>query len=81
MINDFHFQLAFDGIRVKEVKITSKNKPENEFSTSWQKDDIDISYGLDFEPSGSVLVRVTHLQHEPFNYSIQVSFSSSYCTI
>ncbi|XP_049851220.1 phenoloxidase 1-like isoform X2 [Schistocerca gregaria] len=65
-------QLDFPGITVTSVEVVSENAPRNEFATFWQKSDIDLYRGLDFTPRGPVLARVTHLQHSPFSYLIQV---------
>ncbi|KAK7790028.1 hypothetical protein R5R35_006635 [Gryllus longicercus] len=49
----------------------------NELNTFWQVSDIDLSRGLDFAPRGPVFVRVTHLQHAPFSYRVQVRNSGA----
>lgn len=65
-------QLDFPGVTVSSVEVVSENASRNEFATFWQKSDIDLYRGLDFTPRGSVFARVTHLQHSPFSYRIQV---------
>ncbi|GLH04004.1 Sex-specific storage-protein 2 [Gryllus bimaculatus] len=64
-------QLSFSGVHVRRVEVQSVGQEPNELHTFWQKSDYNIERGLDFS-SGPVLVRVTHLQHVPFFYRIQV---------
>ncbi|KAK5640166.1 hypothetical protein RI129_010977 [Pyrocoelia pectoralis] len=66
-------QLGYDGVTVTKVSLQSQNSPENQFTTFWQQSDVDMSRGLDFQPRGAVFVRFTHLQHQPFNYVINVN--------
>ncbi|KAK7790083.1 hypothetical protein R5R35_013004 [Gryllus longicercus] len=71
-------ELAFDGIQVTGAEVqTDGARGSNEFNTFWQQSDIDLSRGLDFAPRGSVFVRITHLQHSPFSYRIQVQNSGA----
>lgn len=60
--------------------------------TSWQKTDVNISNGLDFQASGSIYVRFTHLNYEPFSYrwvadfvysnwSLKIPFSFNTCLL
>ncbi|KAK7871345.1 hypothetical protein R5R35_007603 [Gryllus longicercus] len=66
-------QLNFPGMQVTEAAVLTRGaRQPNQFLTFWQKSDIDISTGIDFVPGGPILVRVTHLQHEPFTYAIKV---------
>ncbi|KAK7794457.1 hypothetical protein R5R35_003821 [Gryllus longicercus] len=64
-------ELSFSGVHVRRVEVQSVGQEPNELHTFWQKSDYNIERGLDFS-SGPVLVRVTHLQHVPFFYRIQV---------
>ncbi|KAF2899092.1 hypothetical protein ILUMI_07081 [Ignelater luminosus] len=67
-------QLGYDGVTVTSCAIQSQNvKEPNMLNTFWQQSDVDMSRGLDFQPRGSVFVRFTHLQHQPFNYVIKVN--------
>lgn len=45
----------------------------NEFHTFWQQSEIDVSAGIDFQPQGPLFIRFTHLQHQPFTYTINVN--------
>lgn len=65
--------MNFENVKVLSVEVNATGLPRNEFSTFWQKSDIELSRGLDFAPRGSVFARVTHLQHAPFSYKIIVS--------
>lgn len=62
----------FNGVVVQSVNVSIRNGPPNVFQTFWQQSDIDLSRGMDFSPRGSIFVRFTHLQHEPFIYNIVV---------
>ncbi|KAF5280175.1 hypothetical protein FQR65_LT15038 [Abscondita terminalis] len=66
-------QLNYEGVTVDSVTVQSKGGADNVFNTFWQQSDVDLSRGMDFQPRGSVFVRFTHLQHQPFNYNIIVN--------
>ncbi|KAF5284943.1 hypothetical protein FQA39_LY16898 [Lamprigera yunnana] len=66
-------QLQYQGVTVNSVTVESKGSPNNVFNTFWQQSDVDLSRGMDFQPRGSVFVRFTHLQHQPFTYKIIVN--------
>ncbi|XP_055379568.1 phenoloxidase 2-like [Condylostylus longicornis] len=71
--------LSNDGIVVNgiECKIMSTGRTApNQLLTYWQKSDVDLAAGLDFGPNGNVFAEFTHLQHPPFEYSINVSNNS-----
>lgn len=68
-------QLDFTGVRVTNVKVNvtgSARAAKKKLSTFWQKNDVDLSRGLDFTPRGSVFSRFKHLQHAPFSYRITI---------
>lgn len=68
--------LDFPSIVVKEVEVLTDNQTLNgncELSTFWQKSKMDVSGGLDFAQSGSVMVQYTHLQHISFKYIIKIN--------
>ncbi|KAK4878034.1 hypothetical protein RN001_010540 [Aquatica leii] len=69
-------QLSYDGVTVDSVTVQSQGTP-NVFNTYWQQSDVDLSRGMDFQPRGSVFVRFTHLQHQPFTYNIMVNNSGA----
>ncbi|KPJ13408.1 Phenoloxidase subunit 1 [Papilio machaon] len=68
-------KLDFPGIRVSSVSVEGK-AGRNTFATQWEQSTLDLGRGLDFTPRGSVLARFTHLQHEEFDYVIEVDNSS-----
>ncbi|XP_065201970.1 phenoloxidase 1-like [Planococcus citri] len=71
-------ELNFENIKITGVQIKATGLPDNEIGTFWQQADIDLSRGLDFaEQRGSVFARVTHLQHTPFTYTINVNNGGS----
>lgn len=66
-------QLDYPGIRVDSVQVQPSQGPSNTFQTYWQQSDLDLSRGLDFVPRGNVFARFTHLQHNDFEYNINVN--------
>lgn len=76
-MNTFCFQLNYDGVTVSGVQCQSQGGSANTLNTFWQQSDVDLSRGMDFQPRGSVFVRFTHLQHQPFTYSINVNNGGS----
>ncbi|XP_060806767.1 phenoloxidase subunit 1-like [Amyelois transitella] len=67
--------LDFPGIRVSSISVEG-GAGANKFGTHWQQSLAELSRGLDFTPRGSVLARFTHLQHDNFNYIIEVNNTS-----
>ncbi|XP_026313500.1 phenoloxidase subunit 1 [Hyposmocoma kahamanoa] len=65
-------QLDFPGIRVSSLGVEG-SAGANQFGTQWEQSTVELSRGLDFTPRGSVLARFTHLQHDEFDYVIEVS--------
>ncbi|CAG5047354.1 unnamed protein product [Parnassius apollo] len=55
-------KLNFPGIRVSSIAVDSK--------TQWEQSTVELGRGL--TPRGSVLARFTHLQHDEFDYVIEV---------
>ncbi|KAI4454575.1 larval storage protein/phenoloxidase [Holotrichia oblita] len=55
------------------ASVRTANAPITFSKTFWQQSDVDMSRGLDFQERGSVFVRFTHLQQEPFSYNITVN--------
>jgi len=71
---EFHlmFQLEFTGVRVTGVEVSTPAAPPNVIETFWQKNVVDLSRGMDFNPRGSVLAKFTHLNHKDFLMRINV---------
>ncbi|KAL0868111.1 hypothetical protein ABMA27_008747 [Loxostege sticticalis] len=65
-------RLDFPGIRVSSIRVEGP-AGDNTFGTHWEQSLVDLGRGLDFTPSPSVLAKYTHLQHEEFNYVIEVN--------
>ncbi|CAH0713396.1 unnamed protein product, partial [Brenthis ino] len=65
-------RLDFPGIRVSSVSLAGGPA----LRTQWEQSTVDLGRGLDFSPRGSVLARFTHLQHDEFEYVIEVNNSS-----
>ncbi|XP_039745914.1 phenoloxidase subunit 1 [Pararge aegeria] len=68
-------RLDFPGIRVSSIGIEGSSGA-NLLNTQWEQSTVELGRGLDFTPRGSVLARFTHLQHDEFNYVIDVNNSS-----
>ncbi|XP_037049326.1 phenoloxidase 2-like [Bradysia coprophila] len=73
-------ELMYNGVTVTSVGVQitkSKSAKQNVLLTYWQRSDVDLSAGLDFGRDGNVYAQFTHLQHAPFEYTINVENSSS----
>ncbi|KAG5875029.1 hypothetical protein JTB14_008138 [Gonioctena quinquepunctata] len=69
-------QLNFPGIIVRNIQVQTQGGPMNEFQTSFQQSEVDISPGMEFQPRGAIQVRFTHLNHSPYTYTITVDNKS-----
>ncbi|XP_055837715.1 phenoloxidase 2-like [Episyrphus balteatus] len=69
-------ELSYRGIIITGIQVASKGGKPNVLNTYWQQSDIDLSRGMDFVPRGNVLARFTHLQHDDFEYTINVNNDS-----
>nr|ACC69184.1 pro-phenol oxidase [Bombyx mandarina] len=58
--------------QVSSVSIEGGGTP-NTLNTLWEQSTVDLGRGMDFTPRGSVLARFTHLQHDEYNYVIEVN--------
>lgn len=76
-------ELGYPGINITHVEtfiLTKQGAPvKNELLTFWEKNDINISKGLDFSPTEPIFARITHLQHQKYSYKIVVENSGSQC--
>ncbi|OXU22254.1 hypothetical protein TSAR_002572 [Trichomalopsis sarcophagae] len=70
-------QLVFPGINVTDIRINTPGANPNTLNTHWSKSDVDLSRGLDFTPRGSIMARLTHLNHDDFSYNITVNNSNN----
>ncbi|XP_013167706.1 PREDICTED: phenoloxidase subunit 1-like [Papilio xuthus] len=68
-------KLDFPGIRVSSVSVEGK-AGKNTFGTQWEQSTVELGRGMDFFPRGSVLATFTHLQHDEFDYVLEVDNSS-----
>ncbi|XP_049879265.1 phenoloxidase subunit 1 isoform X2 [Pectinophora gossypiella] len=73
-------RLDFSGIRVSAISVEG-SAGANTFSTQWEQSTVDLGRGLDFTPRGSVLARFTHLQHNEYQYVIEVTNSTGSSTM
>ncbi|KAI5638758.1 hemocyanin, ig-like domain-containing protein [Phthorimaea operculella] len=64
-------RLDFPGIRCSGISVEG-SAGQNTLATQWEQSTVELGRGLDFTPRGSVLARFTHLQHDEFNYVINV---------
>lgn len=69
--------MRFDGITINDINIKVEGCPQlNELRTFWEKDNIDISWGIDYGKGlddGPLYATIRHLDHKPFKYIINVS--------
>ncbi|XP_041971349.1 phenoloxidase subunit 1 [Aricia agestis] len=65
-------KLDYPGVRVMSVGVRAP-RGNNVFSTQWEQSTMELGRGLDFTPRESVLARFTHLQHDEFEYQIEVN--------
>ncbi|XP_073947872.1 phenoloxidase subunit 1-like isoform X2 [Choristoneura fumiferana] len=68
-------QLEFPAIRVSSIGVEGRGGA-NTLRTQWEQSTVELSRGLDFMPRGSMLARFEHLQHDDFNYVIEVDNTS-----
>nr|AGI42859.1 prophenoloxidase 2 [Penaeus chinensis] len=66
-------QLNLSGVKIERVGVVRNNEADV-LHTGWNTRLFEASRGLDFN-GRSVMVRLTHLDHEPFNYHLQVNNS------
>nr|CAD12808.1 hemocyanin [Epiperipatus sp. TB-2001] len=69
-------ELIADKIEIKEASITSSQTkdPKNKLYTFFDTKQLNLTKGLDFgNLEQSILVTITHLQHEEFTYNIKVN--------
>lgn len=64
-------ELSLLSVEVLSVEVESQNQ-KNQLTTGWNTRDFEANRGLDFNSDMPVMVRLTHLDHQPFNYSIKV---------
>ncbi|XP_045539195.1 phenoloxidase subunit 1-like [Papilio machaon] len=67
--------IVYDNINVTSIKVEGP-AGTNVFGTFWERSTVELGRGMDFTPRGSVQARFTHLQHEEFNYVIEVNNKS-----
>ncbi|XP_058804268.1 phenoloxidase 1-like [Phymastichus coffea] len=70
-------QLTFPNVTVSDARINSPGANPNTLNTYWSKSDVDLSRGLDFTPRGSIMARLTHLNHDDFSYSLTINNSTN----
>lgn len=66
-------RLNYPGVTVTNISVGTGRSNNNVLETFWQQSDVNLSRGMDFQERGSVFARFTHLQHRPFNYTINVN--------
>ena len=78
---NFNKQLDFPEIEVVNIGLSylyrsgsDKSKKENpKLRTFYQTSDLNLSNGLDFTRAEPIYVRLTHLNHDEFMYTIEVN--------
>lgn len=63
-------QLKYDNVTITKVEfvLNETNATTSELKTFWQKSDVNIAFGLDFQGPGPLYICFTHLNYEPFSY-------------
>nr|ACI46633.1 prophenoloxidase [Portunus trituberculatus] len=69
-------ELSLSSVEVVSVAVESQSQ-KNQLITGWSTRDFEASRGLDFKPDKPVIMRLTHLNHHPFVYNIEVINSGS----
>ncbi|XP_042870166.1 phenoloxidase 1-like [Penaeus japonicus] len=64
-------ELNFSGVKIEKVGVV-RNDEADILHTGWNKRGFEASRGLDFN-GRPVLVELKHLDHEPFNYHLQLN--------
>lgn len=54
-----------------------KGGPKNQLNTRWERSDFNLKSGLNFLPDGNIYARITHLQHDDFQYVLDVQNDGS----
>lgn len=65
----------FPGIKVGVVQIVKDRKETKSLETFWEWDDINCSRGLDYKTSTPVYIRFKHLNHDEWEFHIDVTNS------
>lgn len=66
-------QLQWNSITVVNISIQGANSLKtNEVKTFWQKRNVTLNRGIDFSLRHPIKISVQHLQHEAFQYTIQI---------
>lgn len=68
--------LSLPNVVVDKVGVLRDNQL-NQLTTGWNLREFEASRGLDFNAPNPVMLRITHLDHAPFNYHIQVTNSGA----
>ncbi|XP_049766727.1 phenoloxidase 1-like [Schistocerca cancellata] len=67
-------KLQFDNVNIAGFSVqTDGSKAPNQFETTYDQNDVNLTRGMDFTPRGNVFARITHLNHKPFSYTINVN--------
>ncbi|XP_063875278.1 phenoloxidase 3-like isoform X5 [Scylla paramamosain] len=69
-------ELSLSSVEVVSVAVESQGQ-KNQLITGWSTRDFEASRGLDFNADKPVMVRLTHLNHHPFVYSIKLQAANS----
>ncbi|XP_063875288.1 phenoloxidase 3-like [Scylla paramamosain] len=69
-------ELSLSSVEVVSVAVESQGQ-KNQLFTGWSTQDFEASRGLDFNADKPVMMRLPHLNHHPFIYSIKVVNSGS----
>lgn len=51
---------------------SSKGGKQNQINTHWDDNDFNLKNGLNFQPDGDIYARIKHLQHDDFQYVLDI---------
>lgn len=70
-------QLGFNGVRITSFDIKDSQGGTNVLSTHWDQGEFNLKNGLNYQPDGNVYARITYLQHNNFQYDIDIQNDQS----
>ncbi|XP_071525779.1 phenoloxidase 1-like [Panulirus ornatus] len=66
-----HEDLSFPGIVIERVNVLRQDNKD--LVTGWTKRELEMSRGLDFNSPVPVVLELAHMDHQPFEYHLQVT--------
>lgn len=77
-LNRHQLQLEFPGVKITALDTQNiKGGTKNLLNSRWENSDFNLKNGLNFQPDGNVFARVKHLQHDDFQYVLNIQNDNS----